>query len=633
MIQPSRTAHVGTLYARAILHPGLTPWATLCRPPGSGADALPPGGSAGLGKALLGVVGLFLVLLLATGCATPDQQASGTTIADLVITGGRVYTFAWGEPASDGTPAADAPHGEDGWHPDAEAIAIKGGEILFTGSAEGAESFVGPETQVLDVAGATVLPGLVDSHTHVAGLGELEARVNLIGVETEEDAVARVAERAAQTPAGEWILGRGWDEGAWANRYPTLELLSERVPDHPVILDSLHGFAVWGNRLAFEAAGITRDTEAPDGGEILRDADGNPSGIVLNRAGALLRSAIPEPTSEQFAGFMRAGLAQMARDGYVAVHEAGSSRRHMDALETLSAAGELPIRVYAMLSARDGDLCREWLAKGPVAGTDGLLAVRSVKAYYDAALGSRGARLLADYSDLPGHRGTSGDEYGFDQDLVAEMMRGGFQVGIHAIGDAGNRETLEFLESVITGDPGVKDGRHRIEHAQVIHPDDFSRFASSGVIASMEPPHAVEDKTWAEDRLGSERIQGAYAWRTLRRAGARLTFNSDLSGSDHSIFYGLHAAITRRDKQRQPAEGWYPEQSMTPEEAVRAYTTWSAYAAHWEGETGVLAPGRWADVTVIDVDPLALGETDPGAMLDGRIVATIVAGKVVHHVP
>ncbi len=391
-------------------------------------------------------------------------------------------------------------------------------------------------------------------------------------IETEREAVAMVAERAESTPAGEWILGRGWDEGAWANRYPTMVLLSEQVPDHPVVLESLHGFAVWGNRLAFEAAGITRGTEAPDGGEILRDAGGNPSGIVLNRAGSLLTSAVPEPSLEQFEGFVLAGLKQMARDGYVAVHEAGSSRRHMDALESLSAAGELLIRVYAMLSARDGDLCREWLAKGTVSGLAGMLAVRSVKAYYDAALGSRGARLLADYSDMPGHRGTSGDEYGFDQDLVAEMMRGGFQVGIHAIGDAGNRETLDFLERVISEQPSARDQRHRIEHAQVIHPDDFSRFAPMGVIASMEPPHCVEDKTWAEDRLGPERVKGAYAWRTLREAGARLTFNSDLSGSDHSIFYGLHAAITRRDKAREPAEGWYPEQRMPPEEAVRGYT-------------------------------------------------------------
>ena len=259
-----------------------------------------------------------------------------------------------------------------------------------------------------------------------------------------------------------------------------------------------------------------------------------------------------------------------------------------------------------------------------------MLVTRSVKAYYDGALGSRGARLLADYSDRPGHRGMSGDTYGFDQRIVADMMRAGFQVGVHAIGDAGNRETLDFLASVLAGSEKARGLRHRIEHAQVVHPDDVPRFASLGIIASMEPPHCAEDKTWAEARLGPERVKGAYAWRTLRRAGARLALNSDLPGSDHDIFYGLHAAITRRDKQQEPREGWYPAERLTPEEAVRGYTTWNAYAAFQEAETGILAAGRWADLTVMDIDPLVLGSTDPGKLLAGRIVATVVEGRVVH---
>ncbi len=589
------------------------------------------------GRPCHALVPLFLftagLLMALAGCAAPEEGTNAATsseAADVVITQGRVYTFSWGEPAADGTPAADAPHDANGWQPDAEAVAIRDGEIVFVGSSEDVKAYIGDGTELLDVGGATVLPGLVDSHTHVAGLGELAVQVNLIGIADEVQAVAKVVERAASTPDGEWILGRGWDEGAWANRYPTMELLSRQVPNHPVVLESLHGFAVWGNRLAFDKAGITRDTPDPDGGEILRDASGEPSGIVLNRAGSLLTAAVPEATADQFKGYVLAGLRRMAQDGYVAVHEAGSASHHMAALEALEQAGELPIRVYAMLSARDAELCRTWLAKGPQAGIDSHLAVRSVKAYYDAALGSRGARLLADYSDTPGHRGTSGDDYGFDEELVADMMRGGFQVGIHAIGDAGNRETLDFIEGVLAEDSTAKSHRHRIEHAQVIHPDDFQRFAPLEVIASMEPPHAVEDMTWAEDRVGAERIRGAYAWRTLRQAGARLTFNSDLSGSDHNIFYGLHAAITRRDKQQQPAAGWYPEQTMTPEEALRGYTSWSAYAAHWENHTGVLAPGRWGDVTIMDIDPLSLGEANPGSLLGGKILATIVAGKVVY---
>jgi predicted amidohydrolase YtcJ len=558
------------------------------------------------------------------------QATAPRDVADLIVRNGRVYTFSWSEPALDGTPAQDAPHSDTGWSPDAEALAVKDGEIVFVGSNADVESFLGDETEVLDVNGATVLPGLIDSHTHIVGLGELEAQVNLIGVETEEEAIQRVLDASGDTPPGEWILARGWDEGAWATRYPTWERLSEAFPDNPVIMDSLHSFAVWGNRMAFEAAGITKDTADPSGGEILRDAAGNPTGVVLNRAGALLRDAVPAPTDEQFKDSIRAGLNRMGRDGYVSVHEAGVDGRFMAALEELEAANELPLRVYAMISARDGELCRRWLDEGPVMDNERMLITRSVKAYYDGALGSRGARLLEDYSDRPGHRGVAGGDYGFDMELVAELMRSGFQVGIHAIGDAGNRETLDFLSSVIASDPETRPLRHRIEHAQVVHPDDFERFSELNVIASMEPAHCVEDKTWAEDRLGPHRARGAYAWRTLRRAGARLAFNSDLLGSDHDIFYGLHSAITRRDKHLQPPEGWYPEQAMTPEEAVRGYTIWGAYAAGLDNEMGTLEVGKWADITVMDIDPLVVGDNMPEKLFEGNIVATIVGGAIVY---
>ncbi|MFQ5791157.1 MAG: amidohydrolase [Acidobacteriota bacterium] len=574
------------------------------------------------------VVLLLLVCVVIQEACAPARQESA---ADLVILHGRVYTLSWADPAADGTPSTEAPYSPaGGWHPDAEAVAIQGGKIIFVGSDAEANAYRGAGTRVLDVEGATVLPGLVDSHTHVAGLGEIQSQVNLMDVETEEEAVERVAAASADIPEGRWIVGRGWDEGAWANRYPTMKLLSEKVPRHPVVLNSLHSFAVWGNRMAFELAGITRDTLSPEGGEIVKDGNGNPTGILLNRAGSLLMSAIPEPTDEQFKSYVLAGLETMAKDGYVAVHEAGAASRHMKAFEALEAEGKLPVRVYAMLSARDEDLCRAWLEKGPDTD-DGMLTTRSVKAYYDGALGSRGARLLEDYSDRPGHRGVAGDEYGFDQALVSTMMKRGFQVAIHAIGDAGNRETLDFIQSVIEEQRETRELRHRIEHAQVVHPDDFRRFAELNVIASMEPAHCAEDKAWAEERLGPERVKGAYAWRTLRQAGARLVFNSDLIGSDHNIFYGLHSAITRRDKNLEPREGWYPEQRMTPEEAVRGYTTWAAYAAHWEDETGVLVPGRWADITVMSVDPLVVGTTDPGKLFEGRIVATVVGGKVVYH--
>jgi len=314
----------------------------------------------------------------------------------------------------------------------------------------------------------------------------------------------------------------------------------------------------------------------------------------------------------------------------VMVHEAGVPAQAMAALQSLEDEKRLPIRVYAMLSLRDPALMRQWIARGPDRDSDSMLVTRAVKAYYDGALGSRGARLLADYADKPGHRGISGSGYGFDRDLAKAAMKAGFQLGIHAIGDAGNREVLDFLEAEFKADPNTAQGRHRIEHAQVISPEDQPRFARLGVIASMEPPHAVEDKSWAEDRLGPQRVLGAYAWRTLRHEGARLTFNADNPGSDHSIFYGLHAAITRQDKQLQPPGGWYPAERLTIEEAIRGYTSWSAYAAFRDDQTGVIATGRWADLTIMDIDPFALAATSPEKILVGRIRATIVRGKVVY---
>jgi predicted amidohydrolase YtcJ len=550
--------------------------------------------------------------------------------ADTLLLNGRIYTFAWDDPAADGAAAATAPHSADGWRPDAEAVAVRDGRIVFVGTAKDAEAYRGPSTRAIDLAGATAIPGLVDSHAHIFELGQMETYLNLTGVANEAEAVDRVVAFAAKVPKGEWIVGRGWDEGAWASRYPTMALLSEKVPDHPVVLASLHGFGVWGNRLAFERAKITRATAAPTGGIILKDAKGEPTGTLLNRATPLLQAAIPPPTPEQTKVWVLAGLKRMARDGYVAIHEAGADARMVQALESLRAEGQLPTRVYAMLSAREPDLCRAWLTKGPLVDPEGMLTVRSVKAYYDGSLGSRGARLIDDYADQKGHRGVSGGSYGFDQDVVAEMMKAGFQVGIHAIGDAGNRETLDFIQAVEREKADVRNNRNRIEHAQVVHPDDFARYRSQQVIASMEPPHAVEDKAWAEDRLGAERVKGSYAWRTFRQRGVRLIFNSDLTGSDHNIFYGLHSAITRRDRALQPPGGWYPEQRMTPEEAVRGYSTWAAFASFTEKETGVLAPGRWADITVMDIDPLVIGSTRPDHLLKGAIRLTMVGGKVVH---
>ena len=555
--------------------------------------------------------------------------------ADLVLTGGSVYSFSWDAPGPDGTPAAGAPYDPvEGWRPDASAIAIAGGEIVYVGDDGGAGAFIGEGTRVITLTGETILPGLVDSHTHVAELGSNLSRVDLVGVETEEEMIRRVVERASQTEPGEWVVGAGWDEGAWADRYPDWDALSEATPDHPVWLRGLHGFAGLANRRAFAEAGVTASSADPTGGEIVRAPTGELSGLLLNRAITLIDDAIPAPGPTEAENQILAGLEAMAASGYVAVHEAGTPTATMQALERLDAANRLPIRVNALLSGRDPAQLARWAERGPLrreGEPDPRLFVRGVKAYYDGSLGVRGARMIEEYSDLPGHHGVSGAEYGFNRDSVAMMMGAGFQVAIHAIGDAGNRETLDFLEQAYQTTPAARDLRNRIEHAQVVHPDDFERFASLNVVASMEPPHAVEDMPWAEDRVGPERISGAYAWRTLRERGVPLTFNSDNPGSSHDPFYGLHAAVTRRNADAEPSAGWYPEQAVTPEEALRAYSSGAAYAAFLEDRTGVIAPGRWADITVIDVDPLRVGSSEaPEGILAGRIVLTVSGGRVVY---
>ncbi|MGE5833501.1 MAG: amidohydrolase, partial [Acidobacteriota bacterium] len=343
----------------------------------------------------------------------------------------------------------------------------------------------------------------------------------------------------------------------------------------------------------------------------------------------LLMKALPAPTPAQVSARVVKALESLAAAGYVSVHEAGADTALLAALEQLQASGKLTIPVYTMLAARDAALMDAWAARKPVTGTTHLV-VRSVKAFYDGAMGSRGALFFDDYSDRPGHRGVGGADYGFDRDRMATMMRAGFQVVIHAIGDRANREALDLFASVIAANPDAKNTRPRIEHAQVVSPDDWPRFAQLGVIASMQPSHAVEDMPWAEARIGPERIKGAYAWRSLRRAGARLAFNSDLPATDYNIFYGLHSAVTRQDKDGKPPGGWRREEAMTIEEALRGWTSWAAYAEFREHEMGMLVANRRADLTVVDIDPMQIGEKEPDKLLGGKILMTIAGGKVVH---
>ena len=381
--------------------------------------------------------------------------------------------------------------------------------------------------------------------------------------------------------------------------------------------------------MAFDAAGIDDDSTDPVGGSISRNADGQLTGILMNNAVEIMWDAAPSYSEDRWRSFAEFGAAELAAAGYVGVHEAGVSAEADQAWAALAAEGNLPIRVYGMVSLTDEQATANWLEQGPWESPDRTYFRRAVKAYYDGTLGVRSAKLLDDYTDQPGHRGVSGNEYGFDYALAERFMADGFQIGIHAIGDAGNRESLDFIEQVNERHPQTRAGRHRIEHAQIINPSDFSRFAELGVIASLQPSHAVEDMEFAEARLGPGRLQGAYPWRSLRESGARLSFGSDLGGIDFTLFYGLHSSVTRRNKQQQPESGWLPEQALTVEEAVRAFTVWPAYTAHLESETGSIERGKWADIVAIDLDPFSVLASDsPGEFLNGEVLLTIMNGNV-----
>ncbi|MDE0753660.1 MAG: amidohydrolase [Woeseiaceae bacterium] len=572
-----------------------------------------------------------LVLTITAALLASCQKPATIDGADLILTNARVYSLNWSDPDTQGMPAPDAPFIDGTWTPDASAIAIRDGLIVALGSDSDLVSFASESTEVIDLNGATLLPGFVESHGHYPELGEIAERIDLDGVTTMDEMAARIAARIETTPAGEWVVGAGWDEGAWADALPTKNAIDAISPEHPVVLKGRRGFGTLVNQNVLNIVGINSDFSGSYGGDIVTHDNSEPTGVFLNRAQTLITDAMPAATLKQKKRIVLAGLNEIAAAGYVSGHHAGVYANYYPAYAALANEGSLPIRVEAMLAARPEniDLMQTWIERGPTRDPAEMFQIRGVKAYYDASLGSRGAKLIEEYADMPGHSGISGSEYGFPEDVVTAAIGAGFQVSVHAIGDAGNREVLDFYERVAADNPNSTALLHRIEHAQIVHPEDFARFGQLNIVASMEPCHAVEDSPWAEDRVGPERIKGGYAWRTLRRNGARLIFNSDLSGTDFNIFYGLHCAVTRSDRTGQPAEGWYINEAVSIEEAVRAWTSWPAEASQRAAITGTLAVGKIADITVLSIDVFNVGQSDPHRLMDGQALMTIVGGKIV----
>ncbi|PID79348.1 amidohydrolase [bacterium DOLZORAL124_64_63] len=511
--------------------------------------------------------------------------------------------------------------------PEATALAVAGDRILAVGPDTPILALQGPKTQVLDLDGATVVPGFNDSHCHLYGLGQALAQIDLVGTASPEDVAARVATAHAERPGDGWLQGRGWDQNDWpVQEYPTRALLDVVVGTRPVLIRRIDGHAALASSQALALAGITADTPDPDGGQILRDKAGRPTGLLIDNAVDLVLAIIPQPDADEVARRVRLAIDHCHRYGITGVHEAGVSWERVGYYQSLAQAGKLDLRIYAMLDDVPATLDAAF-AQGPIFTPDDIFTARAVKIYADGALGSRGARLLADYTDQPGHRGLLVTDPAHLREVSRRARDKGFQVGAHAIGDAANRLLLNIFSELNKEDGSVRDPRWRIEHSQILHPEDIPRFAREGVIAAMQPVHCTSDMDWAEQRLGAQRLAGGYAWKSLLDSGARLCFGTDFPIEKVDPLDGLYAARTRMHPDGTPPGGWQPQEKLDGATALRLYTAGSAYAAFMEDRLGVIRPGYYADLTVLSGNPVTC---PPAQLLDMAVRHTIVAGRVVY---
>jgi len=467
-----------------------------------------------------------------------------------------------------------------------------------------------PKAKHVDMQGKTVIPGLIDAHGHVFGLGEQLTQLDLAGSATLADALKAAGDYARANPAQAWLRGRGWNQEIWKlGRFPTAAELDGAVADRPVWLERVDGHAGWANTKALQLAGITRDTPDPAGGKIMRDAAGNATGVLVDAAQELVGKVLPRQTEAGARVVLDRALQQIASMGLTSVHDAGIGAAQDALYRNYADHGKLTARVYAMIgdTGEDFDLLS---AKGPLKTYAGdMYALRAVKLYSDGALGSRGAALLAPYSDEPKSHGLLFRKNADIYAMMEKAMKRGYQVNVHAIGDAGNRQILDGYQKLV-GQTASAGQRHRMEHAQVVALSDIARFKSIGIVPSMQPTHATSDMNMAEQRVGAERIKGAYAWRTFLKQGSRIACGSDFPVESSNPFYGIHAAVTRQDAAGKPAAGWYANEAMTLKEAFRCFTLDAAYSAHQEKTLGSLEAGKWADFIVIDQDIFTIPAAD-----------------------
>ncbi len=513
----------------------------------------------------------------------------------------------------------------------ASALVVKGQKLLYAGNDREAKKYIGENTKVVDLGGKTVIPGVIEGHMHFPMLGE-----NLIKIDAfwkpKEEILKAVQAEAARLKLGEWIQGFGWNNEVWEDKkYPTKEELDAVSPNNPVMLERTDGHMIWVNSKALELAGITKNTANPQGGEILRDATGEATGCLTDTASDPVHSIIPQYSKERKKEALLKAQEQLLSYGITTSMNAGSPVSEIENMKELYKDGKLKIRIYSMVGGdwgeSPGENAEVYYKSGPEIGLFGdRFTVRCVKLFADGSLGSRSAGMLEDYSDRPGHKGNL--KYKEDElyKLVKEARENGFQVATHAIGDAGIRQVIDAYEKVLKENP-LPDHRYRIEHFQVATLEDIPRIAELGIIPAMQATHATSDKNMAENRVGSERLKGAYAWRKVIDSGSHIVNGSDAPVELVNPYHGLYAAVTRMDREGNPPGGWYPGEKMTRQEALKSFTIWAAEGQFEENIKGSLEAGKLADFVVVDRDPVTCPEME---IKDINALLTVLGGEAVY---
>lgn len=558
------------------------------------------------------VVSALVVML---GCSVE------TPVADLVVQGGTIYTV-------------------DESNPEVEAVAVKDGLIIFTGSQSEVAPYIAEETKVINLDGKVMTPGFIETHGHLMGLGHSELNLDLSGIANYDEMVSMVEDAVKEAAPGEWILGRGWHQSKWDKEpesvvkgFQTHDKLSAISPDNPVYLRHASGHAAFANAKAMEIAGVNpMSIESFDqeiaGGEIIRDAEGNPTGIFSERAQGVIGQHVPPSDEARERKALELAIKACQQNGITSFHDAGIGQGTIDRYQEFKEEGLLGVRIYGMVSGPNRELTSKWLEQGPmIDSTNHMLTVRSIKLNCDGALGNRGAWLLEEYSDMPGEFGMETLPMEYVLEVSNKALEKGFQVNSHAIGDRANREVLDQYEAAFEAHPDVSDHRFRIEHAQHLHPDDIPRFAEMDVIAAVQAIHMSSDRPWAIDRLGEQRIiEGAYVWQKFIQSGAVVINGTDVPVEPINPIASFYASVTRQTLKGTPEGGFEPDQKMTREQALRSYTLDAAFGEFEEDFKGSIEVGKLADFTVFSQDIM---QVDDNALLDTSVAMTILNGKVV----